>query len=67
VWSSDFEEEVWTDSANDARLLDMISSPSHPGQVRPEDNFGFSRDELGIPSSDPDRLRAFIERELDRR
>ncbi len=67
VWSSDFVDAVWTDSASDARLQALLEYPPHPGELAAEDNNGFTRDDLAMPTTDPARMRAFLERELLRR
>ncbi|MCO4770790.1 MAG: hypothetical protein KDA24_12230 [Deltaproteobacteria bacterium] len=68
IWSYDFEGGAWTDSMNTDRLRRLAEYPSHTGNVlSPEENFGFRRDETGMPTTDPDRLRAFLEREVMRR
>lgn len=68
VWSHDFANEVWTDSMNTDRLRALAEYPVHTGNIlSPDENHGFHRDQTGLPTTDPDRLRAFLEREIARR
>jgi len=62
-------EGFWTDSLDDdglAVLAGWIDSTAF-GAFDAEDNNGFDRLQLGLPTTDPDRMRAFLEGELDRR
>jgi len=64
---------AWTDSATDPVLDRLVgrnlSDPDFlPTQIEPVDNHGFERVRgAGLPSTDADRLTAFIDRELARR
>ena len=68
-WSSTFEP-AWSDSA-DSKALDALQrDPAQltlPNAIPPEENNGFSRYETTHPTTDPERFRAFILRELARR
>jgi hypothetical protein len=68
-WSSTFEP-AWSDSA-DSKALDALQRDppplTLPNAIPPEENNGFSRYETSHPTTDPERFRAFILRELARR
>ena len=68
-WSSTFEP-AWTDSG-DSDALNALQRDPPPGSlahaIPPEENNGFSRYSTGHPTTDPERFRAFILRELARR
>jgi hypothetical protein len=60
---------LWIDTIDDdglAMLAGWIDSTAF-GAFPPEENNGFSRDTTGIPTSDPDRMKGFLESELARR
>lgn len=60
---------IWIDTISDnglAMLAGLADSRSF-GAFEPEDNNGFSRDITGVPTTDPDRMRAFLIGELRRR
>jgi hypothetical protein len=67
-WSSTFEL-AWTDSADSDALNGLQSGPpgAAPAAIPPGENNGFSRDSTSHPTTDPERFRAFILRELARR
>ena len=67
-WSSTFEP-AWTDSADSDALNGLQSGPpgAAPAAIPPGENNGFSRDTTSHPTTDPERFRAFILRELARR
>jgi len=61
---------VWTDTITNARLYllsGMIEAHREFGAFAPEENHGASRADVMIPSSDPQRLRAFFLSEFERR
>jgi hypothetical protein len=67
VWSWDFSP-VWTDSLDAERLQKLVDGDTpHDNDIRPARNNDFTREGTGIPTTDPERMRAFLERELDRR
>ena len=60
---------LWVDTLDDdgmAMLAGWIDSTAF-GAYDPEDNNGFARVLTGLPSTDPERTRAFFEGELTRR
>lgn len=60
---------IWTDSLDDdgmAMIAGWIDSTAF-GAFDAEDNNGFSRDQTGLPTTDPQRMLAFFEGELARR
>jgi hypothetical protein len=63
------DEPIWTDTVSDSGLAlfagwaDSRSLGAYPAS----ENNGFDRDAVGLPSTDVDRMRAFIEGELSRR
>jgi hypothetical protein len=60
---------LWIDTIDDdglAMLAGWIDSTAF-GAFHPEENNGFSRDVTGVPTSDPGRMKAFLETELSRR
>ncbi len=62
-------EGLWVDTLDDdgmAMLAGWIDSTAF-GAYEPEDNNGFERIITGLPSTDPERTRAFFEGELARR
>ena len=65
IWSSTFEP-AWTDSA-DSDLLESLLRPLGGDAPIAEENNGFSTDSTFHPTTNPERFRAFIERELARR
>jgi hypothetical protein len=67
-WSSTFER-AWTDSADSEALNGLQSVPpgAAPAAIPPGENNGFSRESTSHPTTDPQRFRSFILRELDRR
>ncbi len=64
-WANDFVG-AWTDSADD-EVLDILGFTGGPNAFDPADNFGFSRTEAALPTTDAARLQGFIDRELARR
>lgn len=60
---------IWTESLDDDGMAMMAGwvDSSVFGAFAPEDNNGFARDLTGLPSTDPQRMRAFWEGELARR
>ena len=60
---------IWTDTASDQAigLFAGLSDSTLLGVFRPEDNNGFNRELVGLPSTDPARMRAFFRAELARR
>lgn len=63
-WSHDFDG-AWTDSASVAEL-DTLGYRSGPS-IGAAQNNGFSRTRSALPTTDADRLQAFIDREIARR
>lgn len=64
-WYTDAEGN-WMHTFNDSGLAmaaGWIDSSAF-GAYPPQENNGFDRDEVGIPSSDPSRMQAFLEAEL---
>jgi hypothetical protein len=62
-------EPIWTDTLTDrgvAILSGRLSSDIF-GWLEPEDNYGFERRLTGLPSTDPERMRAFFDAEIERR
>lgn len=60
---------VWLDTVDDdglAMLAGWVDSTAF-GAFDPDDNNGFARELTGQPTTDPARMRAFLEGELDRR
>ncbi|KYG01460.1 proteinase inhibitor [Sorangium cellulosum] len=60
---------IWTDSFNPSGLAlaaGWVSSAAL-GAYPPDQNNGFSRDTAGLPTTDPARMIAFFEGELERR
>ncbi|MGK3996499.1 proteinase inhibitor [Sorangium sp. So ce1024] len=60
---------VWTDSFHPSGLAlaaGWVSSAAL-GAYPPDQNNGFSRDTAGLPTTDPERMIAFFEGELERR
>lgn len=60
---------IWVDTLDDdglAVLAGWVDSTAF-GAFDPDDNNGFSRDVTGLPTSDADRMVAFLEGELARR
>lgn len=68
IWSSSFEP-AWSDSAADGPLSTLgASGANHTSHRIPlEVNNGFSREETGHPTTDPERFATYVERELARR
>ena len=69
AWDAD-APAVWTDTISLARLYllsGMIAEHKEFGAFDPADNHGARRDVVMIPSSDPERLRAFFVSEFERR
>jgi hypothetical protein len=66
-WAYDFGP-AWTDSVS-TELVERLVEGEFAGfqSIPPAENNGFTRDPLGFPTNDPDRMRAFFERELARR
>ena len=65
-WSTDFEP-FWVDSARDSALESLGPSPDrtpHSEYLNPEKNHGFVR-EQGPPTTDPDRMAAFFQRQIE--
>jgi hypothetical protein len=61
-------EGIWTDALSAAGLAMMagwVDSTAF-GAFDPEDNNGFSRELTGMPTTEPQRMRAFFEGELER-
>ncbi len=66
-WSWEFAP-VWTDSANTERLRDLAAAPpSSYSSIPADDNNGFERETIGVPTNDAARMRGYIEREIARR
>jgi predicted CxxxxCH...CXXCH cytochrome family protein len=65
VWSHDFAP-AWTDSIASGDLT-ALGFAGRPNAIAPDDNFGFSRSDSGLPTTDATRLQAFVDRELVRR
>lgn len=71
IWSGE-HLPAWTASAS-ADALETLGglygegAPSGAFTIPPEENNGFRRDETGHPTTDPERFRAFLMRELERR
>lgn len=66
-WAADFAP-AWTDSASDGALSSLAGPPPHFLEILPpEENHGFERELTGMPSTDPERMLAFLRRELARR
>lgn len=63
------EEPIWTDTVSDSGLAlfagwaNSVALGAYPA----EDNNGFDRTTLGLPTTDIERMRAFLEGELERR
>ncbi|MCO4746279.1 MAG: proteinase inhibitor [Proteobacteria bacterium] len=60
---------IWTETFDDdgmAMIAGWIDSTAF-GAFDADDNNGFARDSTGMPSTDPDRMKAFFEGELSRR
>ena len=60
---------LWTDGLDDdglAVLAGWIDSTAF-GAFEPQDNNGFHRTDIGLPTTDPERMRNFLEGELERR
>jgi hypothetical protein len=60
---------IWTDTVSDlglAILAGFADSRSF-GAFPPEENFGFSRDQTGLPTTDVPRMKAFLTAEWNRR
>ena len=63
------DEPIWTDTVSDNGLAlfagwaDSRSLGAYPAT----ENNGFDRDDVGLPTTDIERMRAFIEGELNRR
>ncbi len=64
-WVWDLEGS-WTDSATTRRLRKLAGEPGSTG-IPAESNNGFGRDVIDLPTTDPERMRAFIERTIARR
>jgi hypothetical protein len=60
---------LWLDSLSDTglALFAGLADSSVLGAYPAADNFGFDRDQTGIPSTDSARMRRFMSRELTRR
>ena len=65
IWAWDFEP-VWTDSIESARLARVAAGSTDEDDYLGENN-GFDRLVVTIPSTDGERLKAYLQRELDRR
>ena len=69
AWDAD-APAVWTDTISLPRLYllsGMIPEHREFGAFAPEENHGASREIVMVPSSDPERLRAFFVSEFERR
>lgn len=67
VWAWDFSP-VWTDSIESDRLERLANGEiSGSAGLPPEVNHGFSRDPLGLPTTDAERMQAYLLREVERR
>jgi cytochrome c553 len=67
IWSWDYAP-AWTDTISSERLETLMEYAGHRGDIlQPEENNGFRRDIIGLPTNDPERMRAFAQRELARR
>lgn len=62
-------EPIWLDSLSDTglALFSGYGNSSTLGAFPAEDNFGFDRSYTGIPSTDGERMRALMLREMERR
>jgi hypothetical protein len=60
---------VWTEQMTNRALAIMAGSlrTDLMGYYPPEENFGFDRSQTGAPTTDVSRMKAFFQRELDRR
>lgn len=60
---------LWIDTVSDDGLamLSGLSPSIEFGAYDAADNNGFSRDHTGLPTNDPERMRAFLVAELERR
>jgi hypothetical protein len=58
---------AWTDSLSTERLETLAAGDYDDEDISPSENNGFSRLISDIPSTDGERMRAFFERELNRR
>jgi len=67
-WDID-QGPLWIDGVDDEALamLGGFSDSRAFGAYTPENNNGFNRTEVGLPSTDPERLQAFVLAELERR
>jgi hypothetical protein len=66
IYSYDFQP-AWTDSLATERLERIINENNTDEDIPPASNNGFSRLGTAIPTTDDARLKAFFQRELDRR
>jgi hypothetical protein len=68
IWSID-ESPLWLDHLSDGglALLAGLADSSVLGAYPAEENYGFGRDETGLPSTDPARMQAFLLGEWMRR
>jgi len=62
-------EPIWLDTLSDGglALFSGLADSSTLGAFPAAENFGFDRSYTGIPSTDGERMRAFMLRELERR
>jgi hypothetical protein len=60
---------IWTDTVSDdgVALFTGLASSAVLGAYPPEENNGFDRESVGLPSTDPQRMRRFFIAELERR
>jgi hypothetical protein len=66
-WSATFAP-AWSDSADNGSLSLLGRYGINSSAAIPlEENNGFSREQSGHPSTDPERFNGFVDRELDRR
>ena len=56
-----------TDSMSDATLQKYTDPGQGANDIPPAQNNGFSRAEIGVPSTDPVRFKGYIDREIIRR
>jgi hypothetical protein len=60
---------IWLDTLSDSGLALFVglADSSALGAYAATDNFGFDRDLTGIPTTDTERMKAFLQAELERR
>ena len=67
IWSFDFAPDFATSAADEIfEQLDGAEA-GHFGQPDPDQNYGFDRYDGSLPTQDIERLRGFVDRELERR